>query len=66
MKTTRLRGVVYLAIPILAGGIFAAGLFTPLGIVNCVWYFIPLLLSVYVGGRLLPILLAAVFSLLIH
>ncbi|MGO8838083.1 MAG: PAS domain S-box protein [Limisphaerales bacterium] len=64
MKATRLRGVVYLAIPILAGGIFAAGLFTPLGIVNCVWYFIPLLLSVYVGGRVLPFVLAALLSAL--
>ena len=39
-------------------------LFTPLGISDWVWYFIPLLLSVYVGGRLLPFLLAALLSLL--
>jgi nitrogen fixation negative regulator NifL len=46
-------------------GGFVLDLFTPLGISDWVWYFIPLLLSVYVGGRLLPFLLAAVFSLLI-
>jgi PAS domain S-box-containing protein len=65
MNIVRLRGLVYLAIPILAGGIFAVGFFTPLGIVNCVWYFIPLLLSVYVGGRVLPFGLAAFLSGLI-
>ena len=37
---------------------------TPLGVCDWVCYFIPLLLSVYVGGRILPFLLAAVFSLL--
>jgi PAS domain S-box-containing protein len=64
MKTARLRVVVYLAVPILAGGIFTAGLYSSLGIVNCVWYFIPLLLSVFVGGRVLPYGLAALLSIL--
>ena len=65
MKIARLRGVVYAAIPILATGIFTAGLLTRLGIVNGVWYFIPLLLSVFVGGRVLPFALAALLSVLI-
>ena len=65
MTAARLKTVALLAIPVFAIGGFVLDLFTPLGISDWVWYFIPLLLSVYVGGRLLPILLAAVFSLLI-
>jgi PAS domain S-box-containing protein len=65
MKPAQLRALIYAAIPVLAGGIFVAGLSSPLGIVNCVWYFIPLLLSVYVGGRILPFGLAALLSVLI-
>ena len=38
--------------------------FTPLGVADWVWYFIPLLLSIYVGGRGLPYALATIFSLL--
>ncbi|MGA2278914.1 MAG: PAS domain S-box protein [Verrucomicrobiota bacterium] len=53
-----------MAIPIFAIGGFVLDLTSPWGISDWVYYFIPLLLSVYVGGRLLPILLAAVFSLL--
>ncbi len=64
MTAARLRTVALLAIPVFAIGGFVLDLFSPLGISDWVWYFIPLLLSVYVGGRLLPILLAAVFSLL--
>jgi len=37
---------------------------TPLSVADWVWYFIPLLLSVYVGGRFFPYVLAAVLSLL--
>jgi len=64
MTSARLRKVGFLAIPVFAIGGFVLDLFTPLGISDWVCYFIPLLLSVYVGGRFLPILLAAVFSLL--
>ncbi|MGD0744043.1 MAG: PAS domain S-box protein [Verrucomicrobiota bacterium] len=38
--------------------------FFPLSVGDWVWYFIPLLLSVYVGGWYFPYVLAAVFSLL--
>ena len=65
MTSARLRKIARVAIPVLAIGGFVLDLFTPLGISDWVWYFIPLLLSVYVGRRLLPFLLAAVFSLLI-
>ena len=65
MTSARLRKIARLAIPAFAIGEFVLDLFTPLGISDWVWYFIPLLLSVYVGRRLLPFLLAAVFSLLI-
>jgi PAS domain S-box-containing protein len=64
MTSARLRKVGFLAIPVFAMGGFVLDLFSPLGISDWVCYFIPLLLSVYVGGRFLPILLAAVFSLL--
>jgi PAS domain S-box-containing protein len=64
MTSARLRKAGFLAILGFAIGGFVLDLFTPLGISDWVWYFIPLLLSVYVGGRLLPILLAAIFSLL--
>jgi nitrogen fixation negative regulator NifL len=65
MTSARLRKIARVAIPVFAIGGFVLDLFTPLGISDWVWYFIPLLLSVYVGSRLLPFLLAAVFSLLI-
>jgi PAS domain-containing protein len=65
MTSARLRKIARVAIPVFAIGGFVLDLFTPLGISDWVWYFIPLLLSVYVGRRLLPFLLAAVFSLLI-
>ena len=64
MTAARLRTVALVAIPVFAIGGFVLDLASPLGISDWVYYFIPLLLSVYVGGRLLPILLAAVFSLL--
>jgi PAS domain S-box-containing protein len=64
MTSARLKTVALVAIPVFAIGGFVLDLASPLGISDWVWYFIPLLLSAYVGGRLLPILLAAVFSLL--
>ena len=65
MSSKRLRVTALLAIPVLAMGIFVADLFTPLGITDWVWYVIPLLLSVYIGTRFLPYLLAAIFSILV-
>ena len=65
MTAARLRTVALVAIPVFAIGGVVLDLASPLGISDWVYYFIPLLLSVYVGGRLLPILLAAVFSLLV-
>ena len=64
MTLRQRKTVVYAVIPFLA----AVGVFwdfiTPLGVADWVWYFIPLLLSVYAGGRSLPFILAAVFSVL--
>jgi len=64
MTAVRLRTVALVAVPVFAIGGFVLDMASPLGIADWVWYFIPLLLLVYVGGRLLPILLAAVLSLL--
>jgi PAS domain S-box-containing protein len=60
----RLRKVVPVAIPALTAGIFMLDLLTPQGVVDWVFYFIPLLLSFYGGGPFSPFLLAAVFSAL--
>jgi len=58
------KTVVYAVISFLAAvGVFL-DVITPLGITDWVWYFIPLLLSVYIGSRSLTFVLAAVFSLL--
>ena len=64
MTPRQKKGIVFAAIPSLAAAGIVLDLFTPLGVADWVWYFIPLLLSVYVGGRLFPYLLAAVFSAL--
>src|SRR5208282_3786715 len=64
MTSKQHKTVVFAAIPALAAAGFILDLFTPLGVADWVWYFIPLLLSAYVGGRFFPYLLAAVFSLL--
>jgi hypothetical protein len=45
-------------------GEWAVDLNTPLGVADWVGYVIPLMLSVYVGGRSLPFLLAAGYSVL--
>ena len=65
MTVARLRVIVVLAIPILAIGEFLVDLITPLGISDWVWYVIPLLFTLYVGGRSLPYVLAAVLSTLL-
>jgi PAS domain S-box-containing protein len=54
-----------LAISALAAGIFVLDCFTPMGMADSVLYMVPLLLSFYAGGRILPYLLAAIFSALI-
>jgi len=64
MKTSRLKRAVRFAIPVLTAGIFFMDWLTPLGIVDWVLYFIPLLLSFYASARFSPILLAIVFSVL--
>ncbi len=65
MMPTRLRAIAVLAIPILVIGEFLTDLIVPLGITDWVWYVIPLLFSLYVGGRSLPFALAAVLSVLL-
>ena len=64
MTVARLKAIAVLAIPILAAGEFLVDLITPLGITDWVWYVIPLLFSLYVGGRSLPYVLAAALSIL--
>ena len=56
--------VIFAAMPALAAMGVILDILTPLGVAEWVWYFIPLLLSVYVGGRFFPYLLATVFSML--
>ena len=57
--------LLFLAIFVIAGAEFLLDIATPLGISDWVWYFIPLMLSIHVGSRLLPYLLAGLFSSLI-
>jgi len=64
MTSRQQKTAVFAAIPALAAAGFVLDLFTPLGVDDWILYFIPLLLSVYVGGRFLSYPLAAVFSLL--
>lgn len=52
------------AIFVIAAGEFALDIFTPNGVSDWVFYFIPLLLSSFFGGRRLPYLLAGIFSVL--
>lgn len=52
------------AIFVIAAGEFTLDIFTPNGVSDWVFYFIPLLLSSYIGGRRLPYLLAGIFSVL--
>ena len=64
VNSARQRLVTWLAIPVLTIGIFTMDLFTPRGLSDWVWYFIPLLLSSYVSNRFLPFLLTSVFTVL--
>ena len=65
MTSAQFKAILRLAIPVIAIGVFVLDLFTPRGVSDWTWYFIPLLLSIYVGGRFFPYLLAAIFSILI-
>jgi PAS domain S-box-containing protein len=56
--------IVRCVIPALALGAFALDVCTPPGASGWIWYFIPLLLTVFVSGRFLPFVLAGVFSAL--
>ncbi len=58
------KTVVFVAIAVLAAAGFVLDWLTPLGVADWIWYFIPLLMSVYVGGRFFPYALAAIFSAL--
>ena len=64
IKPERRRIVVVALISLSTIGNWAVDLATPLGVADWVGYVIPLLLSVYVGGRSLPFLLAAGYSAL--
>jgi PAS domain S-box-containing protein len=64
MNASQQRLVTWVAIPVLTIGIFMMDLYTPRGLSDWVWYFIPLLLSSYVSNRLLPFLLTSIFSVL--
>jgi PAS domain S-box-containing protein len=64
MNLARSRTVVVALISLFIIGEFVVDLNTPLGIADWILYCVPLLLSVFVGGRSLPFLLAAVLSAL--
>jgi PAS domain S-box-containing protein len=65
MSQNRIKAILLLTIPLIAVGGFLMDLATPLGVSHWVWYFIPLLLSVYAPTRFFPYLLTGVFSLMI-
>ena len=64
MTSKQQKAMVFVVIPVLAAAGVFLDWFTPLGVADWIWFFVPLLLSVYVGGRFYPYLLAAVLSLL--
>ncbi|MGA2248828.1 MAG: hypothetical protein ABSH48_28060 [Verrucomicrobiota bacterium] len=51
MKSSRLKRVARFAVPMLTAGNFFLDWLNPLGIVDWVLYFIPLLLSFYASDR---------------
>ncbi|HEV2327443.1 MAG TPA: PAS domain-containing protein [Verrucomicrobiae bacterium] len=65
MTPARFKMLVLAAILVSAAGAFIFDVITPAGLSDWVWYVIPLLLSLSVGGRFFSYLLAAVFSVLI-
>jgi hypothetical protein len=64
MNSERFKRVVLAAIFVFSAGEFIFDLSTRLGPSSWVWYVIPLLLSLSIGGRFFPYLLAAIFSVL--
>ena len=62
MRKVAHKKILFLAIFVLAGGEFLMDIITPLGVADWVFYFIPLLLSVYVGDRDFPYVLAVLLS----
>lgn len=64
MKTARIRQIAAIAIPVLAIAGFIEDIHTAQGVDDWVWYLVALLMTNLVGGRYLPFVLAAVFSLL--
>ena len=54
MKSPRIKRVARFAIPVMTGGIFILDWLTPMGIVDWVLYFIPLLLSFMPAAAFLP------------
>jgi PAS domain S-box-containing protein len=64
MNSERFKRVVLAAILVFTAGEFVFDLSTRLGPSSWVWYVIPLLLSLYIGGRFFAYLLTAIFSVL--
>ena len=64
MNSKQHKLIVVLVIPALAFGEFILDLYTPLGISDWGWYFIPVSLTIFAGGRFLPYLLAGIFTVL--
>jgi PAS domain S-box-containing protein len=64
MSVRRHKLIVVCAIPALALGGFALDVCTPPGASGWIWLFIPLLLTIFVGGRFLPFALAGICSVL--
>lgn len=64
MKSSPIKRIVRFAIPVMTVGIFLLDWATPLGIVDWVLYFIPLLLSFYASERFSAVRLASIFSAL--
>ena len=56
--------LIYLFLWLLLAGTAIYDHFTPLGISDCVWYFLPLLLSSHVGGRRFSLHLAGLITVL--
>ena len=64
MATRQHKTIGFAVIAFLTAGAVILDSSTPLSVADWVWYFIPLLLSIYVGGRFFSYMLAAVLSLL--
>jgi PAS domain S-box-containing protein len=64
MASKQKKSVFFAVIVLLTVGAIVLDSFTPLGVADCVWYFIPLFLSIYVGDRFFSYALATVLSLL--